>query len=176
MRRQSLPVSQQRTTRLTSKYGDRGTFLAAYTPDYQRQICTDVNTCFFGDYPTLATLRAGYGNNTPVMWLIPQLYNLSEYCGCKDKLHGKPLEECAFVIAAEFYDLKISELMLFFHLFKAGHYGRFYGSVDPLVITTALREFLKERNFAYDRRKQEQEERERGKVDYEQWKKNHGII
>lgn len=97
------------------------------------------------------------------MWLIPQLYNLSEYCGCKDKLQGKPLEECAFVIAAEFYYLKISELMLFFHSFKAGHYGRFYGSVDPLVITTALREFLKERNFAYDRRKQEQEELDRKK-------------
>lgn len=97
------------------------------------------------------------------MWLIPQLYNLSEYCGCKDKLQGKSLEECAFVLAAEFYYLKISELMLFFHSFKAGRYGRFYGSVDPLVITTALREFLKERNFAYDRHKQEQEEHERSK-------------
>lgn len=163
---------------LVNKYGDRNSFLNRFTPDYQRQLCADVNNCFFGDYPTLTTLKEAYGNNTPAMWLIPQLYTLSEYCGCKDKLQGKPLEECAFIIATEFYFLKISELMLFFHRFKAGRYGRFYGSVDPLVITTYLREFLRERNFAYDQCKQEQEERERDKrtVDYERWKKNHGVI
>lgn len=48
--------------------------------------------------------------------------------------------------------------MLFFHRFKSGRYGRFYGSVDPLVITTSLREFIKERNEAID--KHEQEERQ----------------
>lgn len=48
--------------------------------------------------------------------------------------------------------------MLFFHRFKSGCYGRFYGSVDPLVITTSLREFIKERNEAID--KHEQEERQ----------------
>lgn len=163
---------------LVNKYGDRNSFLNRFTPDYQRQICADVNKCIFGDYPTLTTLKDVYGNNTPAMWLIPQLYTLSEYCGCKDKLQGKPLEECAFIIATEFYFLKISELMLFFHRFKAGRYGRFYGSVDPLVITTALREFLRDRNLVYDQHRQEQEECERDKrsVDYERWKKNHGVI
>ena len=89
-----------------------------------------------------------YGEMTATIWLVPQLYNLSEYCGCKEKLQGKQLEECASVIATEFYYLKVSELMLFFHRFKSGRYGRFYGSVDPLVITTSLRVFLKERDHA----------------------------
>lgn len=67
--------------------------------------------------------------------------------------------------------------MLFFHRFKAGRYGRFYGSVDPLVITTALREFLRDRNLVYDQHRQEQEcERDKRSVDYELWKKNHGVI
>lgn len=35
--------------------------------------------------------------------------------------------------------------MLFFNRFKQGKYGRFYGVVDPLVIMTALQEFLRER-------------------------------
>lgn len=97
------------------------------------------------------------------MWLVPQLYNLSEYCGCKEKLQGKSLEECAYVIATEFYYLKISELMLFFNRFKAGRYGRFYGSVDPVVITTSLRDFLNERAFAYE--KHEQEKRQKREAD-----------
>ena len=100
---------------------------------------------------------------TSTMWLIPQLYDLSEYCGVKDKLEGKSLEECASVIASEFYFLKVSELMLFFHRFKSGRYGKLYGSVDPLAITTSLREFLKERAREIERRKSmemEAEERE----------------
>lgn len=181
MQQKSLPVSEQRTMQLVSKYGDRDTFLATYNPDYQKLICTDANMCFFGDYPTLATLRVGYGNNAPVMWLIPQLYNLSEYCGCKDKLQGKPLEECAFVIATEFYYLKVSELMLFFHRFKSGRYRRFYGSVDPLVITTSLRDFLRERIYIYERHEQEEmlrkeiEQMRKEAVTYEEYQKMKGL-
>lgn len=118
------------------------------------RLCADAQDCLFGDYPTLADLRNDYGDNTAKIWLIPQLYNLSEFCGVKDKLEGTPLEETAFVIATEYYYLKISELMLFFHRFKSGKYGRFYGSVDPLIITTALRDFIRERNVEIDRYEQ----------------------
>ena len=69
------------------------------------------------------------------------------------------MEECAFVIATEFYYLKTSELMLFFHRFKTGRYGRFYGSVDPLIITTALRDFVAERASAYERHEQEERDK-----------------
>lgn len=103
------------------------------------------------------------------MWLIPQLYDLSEYCGCKDKLRGRPLEQCASIIALEYFYLKVSELMLFFHRFKSGRYGRFYGAVDPLVITTSLRDFIRERNDAYavheqEKRKAREKEERKGKV------------
>lgn len=145
---------------LISKFGDRETFLNTYNPDYQRIICDNVDECLFGDYPTLAELRIGYGKNSPVIWLVPQLYTLSEYCGCKDKLEEKQLERCAFVISTEFDFLKISELMLFFHRFEAGRYGRFYGSVDPLVIATSLRVFINERNALIHRKEQEERQRE----------------
>lgn len=126
------------------------------------KVCKDPDLCFFGDAPVLSELNMTYGEMTATMWLVPQLYNLSEYCGCKEKLQGKPLEECASVIAIEFYYLKVSELMLFFHRFKSGRYGRFYGSVDPLVITTSLRTFLNERNQAiYEQEEAEREKRRR---------------
>ncbi len=137
--------------------------MTLFNPDLQMKICRDDQLCFFGDAPILSEINMAYGEMTSTMWLIPQLYDLSEYCGVKDKLEGKSLEECASVIASEFYFLKVSELMLFFHRFKSGRYGKLYGSVDPLAITTSLREFLKERAREIERRKSmemEAEERE----------------
>lgn len=160
MQQASSQNSLQRTNAtLVAKYGDETAFLEKFNPSFQMEICGNTKDCFFGDYPTLATIKANYGDTVPRAWLIPQLYNLSEYCGVKDKLEGTPLKETAFVIATEYYYLKVSEMMLFFYRFKTGRYGRFYGNVDPLVIATALREFVKERNAEYDR--QEKEERER---------------
>ena len=138
------------------RYGDRSKFLMKFNPDLQMSICKDEQLCIFGDAPVLSELNMTYGEMTATMWLVPQLLNLSEYCGCRDKLQGKALEECASVIATEFFFLKVSELMLFFHRFKSGRYGRFYGSVDPLVITTSLREFVKERNNAISEQEQQE--------------------
>lgn len=159
MQQKSLPVLQQKNNEITKAYGDRDKFLMTFNPDVQQDICGDPDVCFFGGAPTLGQLNTTYGSQTAAMWLVPQLYNLSEYCGCKEKLLGKPLEECASVIATEFYFLSVSELMLFFHRFKSGRYGRFYGSVDPLVITTSIRDFLKERIRAYDDREKAEKEK-----------------
>ena len=152
---------------LISKYGERDMFLKTYNPERQLSLCENTEDCYFGDYPTLSELKAGYGNNTPVAWLIPQLYNLSEYCGCRDKLKGVPLEECASIIAHYFYYLKVSEIMLFFYRFKSGLYGKFYGAVDPLTITSALRTFVRDRSLAYDKHIQEEKKRE-----MDEWRKN----
>ena len=115
MRQASSQGSSQRTKLLLSRFGNVDSFLQKFTPDYQKSICPSSEECFFGDYPTLAEVGSAYGDKVPAAWMIPQLYNLSEYCGCREKLQGKPLEECAFVIATEYYYLKVSELMLFFH-------------------------------------------------------------
>lgn len=58
----------------------------------------------------------------------------------------------------EYHYLKITELMLFFYYFKTGRYGKFYGAVDPLVITCSLRDFIVERGVAISRHEQEQRE------------------
>jgi hypothetical protein len=167
----------KKTTTLINRYGDKNHFLAIFNPDLQAKACKFPDRCLFGDAPTLAEINITYGDTMATMWLIPQLYDLSEYCGCKDKLQGKPLEQCASVIAGEFFYLKVSELMLFFHRFKTGRYGRFYGAVDPLVITTSLRDFIRERNDAYaiheqEERKAREGEERRGKVlmSYEEYK------
>ena len=174
MRQVSSRDSSQKTKLLVSRYRTVESFLQNFNPDYQKAICSSSDECFFGDYPTLIDVRIAYGENVPIAWLVPQLYNLSEYCGCRDKLEGKPLEECAFVIASEYSYLKVSELMLFFVRFKSGRYGKFYGSVDPLVITTSVRDFINERTFAYEqhdrevRSQREKEERKKA-ITYEEY-------
>lgn len=149
-------------------------FCKQYSPSYQLEICGNPEECFFGDYPTLARLKAEYGKNAAMAFIIPQLQNLATYCGSREKLDEKQYTECAFVISTEFHFLKVSEIMLFCHRFKAGRYGRFYGSVDPLIITESLRKFCEERCSSYDshekelRRQQKEEEKEHA-ISYDEY-------
>lgn len=162
------PVLKKKKELMLARFGDRQKFLQAFNPDLQIAICKDVELCLFGDAPTLAELNVFYGEMTATIWLVPQLYDLSEFCGCKNKLEDKQLEQCASVIAAEYSYLKVSEIMLFLHKFKSGRYGRFYGSVDPITITTSLRDFIRERNVDIERYQKEIER----KADEESRKKS----
>ncbi len=144
------------------------------------KLCAEPDLCFFGKFPTLEMLKRAYGNNAAAYWLIPQLNNLSEFCGQKDKLTGIPLEETAWMISNEFFYMKVSEIMLFFYRFKSGRYGRFYGSIDPLIIMTALKEFANERIMAYNRREQklrerQEEESRKNAISWEEYCKRNGI-
>lgn len=150
-----------------------------YNPDAQRLIATNPDSCFFGDYPTLSEISCQCGVEVSVAWLIPQLANLSEYCGVRDKMTDMQIEECAFNIATDFFYLKVSELMLFFHRVKAGRYGKiFFGTVDPLAILVALRDFIQERAFAIDRmvtvtRKAMLDNYRKSAVTYEEYRRLH---
>lgn len=136
-----------------------------------------------GDYPTLADICIAYGKTFSFQWLVPQITDLTLFTGAKN-LTKEQIRSLAKVIAAEYHYLKVTELLLFFHRFKTGRYGRFYGSVDPMVITCALREFLSERNSLIDIYELEQraeaieQEKELPAMTREQWleyKKQHSL-
>jgi hypothetical protein len=61
------------------------------------------------------------------------------------------IKELALMIANEYWWMKVSELMLFFYRFKAGMYGKFYGAVDPMVITSSLIQFVEYRSKFFDK-------------------------
>ena len=132
-------------------------FLKEFNPSKQEEFYLNERKAYMGDYPTLRQLDEQFEKRSSVAWLIPQLFNLSEYCGCKDKMTAGMIEECASVIAAMFGKLKISEVMLFFFLFKGGKYGKFYGAVDPITITCAMNEFMVKRATDRDFYEREQE-------------------
>lgn len=131
-----------------------------YNPDGQAKLCRNVSDCWFGEHPTLILLDNTYQKDVAEAWLVPQLANISEYSGAKDKLTKEQVKDCAFVIRNNYGYLKVSELMLFCHRFKSGEYGDFYGGVSPLTITTALRKFIHDRAVAIDRKEQEKREEE----------------
>lgn len=108
-----------------------------------------------GEYPTLTDLNNSYGKTFAEQWLYPQITDLSTFTGAKN-LDKDQIQKLASVISIEYHYLKVTEIMLFFYLFKTGRYGRFYGTVDPMVITCAMRDFIKERNLFIIKYEEEQ--------------------
>lgn len=130
-------------------------------PEMQHACARLVERAYFGTAPTLQTLRCAYHDEAATVWMLPQLYDLGEYCGVKDKLDKEQMKQLARIIVQEFGYLKVTEVMLFLHRFKAGHYGRFYGAIDPMVIVMALRhDFMRERAHAIDKREHAQQHAE----------------
>lgn len=145
-----------------------------FNPDSQQRVCANARECVQADYPTLIDLCRRFGVGVDRAWLIPQLYELCEFCGAREKFSSGQLDALSRMIAMEYGYLKISELMLFFWQFKLGKYGRFYGAMDPLVVTCALRDFLKERDDIWAQiERSQQAEKEKlataGAVTYQQW-------
>lgn len=162
-------LQKMNKTQLVKMRNEKIKFLNDYNPILQEKICVNRDLCFFGKFPTLATINRNYGENTARTWLVPQIRDLSEFCGCKGKISDDQMRQCATIIAQKYYYLKVSELMLFFYDFKAGKYGKFYGNVDPMVITCSLRDFIKDRNTAIDDHDSEKAIREsrRNGISYE---------
>lgn len=160
------------------RYGDREQFILTFTSSHEAGYCRHVERCIFGSAPTLSQVNTAYGANTSAAWLIPLLTDVSEFCGCKEKITPKQIDQLADIITLDYGYLKVTEVMLFFWWFKGGRYGKFYGSVDPMVITTTLHNFIKDRNVLIARKESEDEERRQAEwkknaITYEQWRARH---
>lgn len=159
---------------ILSKFGNRDQFIQRVNPKTQASFAQKKEKAITGDYPTLMDINNAYGKTFAKQWLYPQIADLSMFTGAKN-LNKEQQESLASIIAAEYRYLKVTELLLFFYFFKTGRYGRFYGSVDPMVITCALRDFIKERNIFLDQYEHElndmKRELEKSKptMSYEEW-------
>jgi len=127
------------------RYGDARQFLTTFTPDLQTFAAREWERAYTGMAPSLATVVAGYSQQTTIVWICIQLENINLFAGVKEKMTIERQKELSHLILTEYAHLKVSELLLFFHRLKCGRYGRFYGSVDALFITSALLQFSTER-------------------------------
>ena len=114
-----------------------------------------------GTAPTLTDVDQAFGKGTAEEWLTYQLTALAEYSGAQAKFTHWQLQELARMVRLEYHGLKLTELEVFFTWFKQGRYGQFYGAIDPLVITTALRRFRSDRYEMLDVYQREEDRRRR---------------
>ena len=131
-----------------------------FNPSKQVAYTRDLNKTFRGDAPSLNLIAKSFGTGARDNWLDIQLTELAVFSGCKDKLSSHQIDALIDIIAEEYFYLKVTELMYFFRKFKAGEYGKFYGAVDPLAITCALKEFCNDRRIILGRLEQHEKERQ----------------
>ena len=89
------------------------------------------------------------------------------YIGLKEQPDNWQVEKLVRIIVANYGYLKVDELQLFFFNFCSARYRHFYNTFDPSIILLSLRDFLRDRNRAYEEREQRERERER-----EEWRRN----
>lgn len=137
---------------LTKKFGDRNQFLQTFNPDKQIPWTKDESRCYFGTAPTLRQLNEVYGERTAEAWIFAQIVNFSVFSGAREQATAEQAREAAKLIYADYFFLKVSEMMLFFRQLKEGKFGvQFYGTFNPIVITQALKKFMNQRGDAYYR-------------------------
>lgn len=150
---------------VTQRFGSEDDFMLKVNPNTQAAFGEKPKSAIMGDYPTLNDIDMAYGKGFSTEWLVVQIDNLSMHTGARNLTKEQQLE-LARILAVEYRHLKVTEMLLFFYRFKTGRYGRFYGSVDPMVITCAIREFVIERgqmieHYMQEEREEQQEQERR---------------
>lgn len=147
------------------RYGNEMEFMRIFNPDKQIAYCADVRRCLTGNAPTLKVFAEAYSVGTAESWLMIQFSDLSEYCGTKEKMSTKQIEELSRVVCCRFPMLKVSEVMLFCVQYKAGDFGRFFGSVDALTVAASLKQFVNDCEKLKHRYYEEDEHEQRVRKD-----------
>ncbi len=151
-------------------YHSEDNFLTLFNPSKQVAYTRDIDRAFRGNAPSLGLIAKAFGSGARDTWIDIQLTELAAFSGCKDKLTDHQVEGLIDIIAEEYSYLKVTELMYFFRKFKAGEYGKFYGAVDPITITCALKEFCDDRRAILSRlEKAERIARERNDPEHIKW-------
>lgn len=127
---------------LVKAFPSNESLLVAFNPSRQAEFARYQDRCLMGDAPSINRVALVYGHNTAKSWLEIQLRAVGEYAGVRDKQSVEQLSETAATLLVDYYYLKLTEWMLFFHQLKAGHYGSFYGAVDGMRIGEALKQFV----------------------------------
>lgn len=187
-RESSLPKRQKSQTdviEIQTKFGSTYIeFARRFNPSIQGKLASinaDYVYCYLTTYPKLKQVGDAYSNDAPSNWLKIQFENLNDFVGTREKMTTEQINELAALFLIESQSLNIAEVALFFIKLKTGHFGEFYGTIDPLRIMVARKQFIEERNNAissYRLKMAQKEERkkrqewEKSAITYEEYLKN----
>lgn len=121
--------------------------------------------CHTGSAPTIREIIEDCGAQFCAEWICRVLDDLQEYTAAKTRLSPNQRRSLAYVIMSQYGRLKASEVLLWLVKAKAGQWGKFYNTIDPMDISTGLGAWFKEceriKAEAAYREAQAQSERER---------------
>ena len=145
---------------MRARYGDARAFINLFDPSLQAVAARHPDRAYLGHAPCLGTIAGGYGEAVAEVWICLQIEDVNHFAGARVKMTVARKRALAATLLAEYPSLKASELLLFFYRLKCGKYGRFYGTVDALTITTSLLQFMDERKRELGRLLQMESERQ----------------
>ena len=146
------------------RYGSRTKFLTTFRFDNLNVHVAPatLDRCFFGAAPSLVNVDNAFGDGTAEEWLSYMLVAISQQCGARKKLDTFQLRNLARLFRTWHYDLKVTEMEVFFSRLIGGQYGKYaYDSVDPQLIMAALWQFRKDRDRYIDEHERELERQRR---------------
>lgn len=108
--------------------------------------------------PTLTYIKLCYSSEMAISLISAHLLDCGRYLG-QTNIATEQVTDIAYVVMDKAHDLKITELMLFFHKLKCGDFrdernndmARMYGAFNGLVIMDCLSKFREYRSYIIDR-------------------------
>lgn len=91
--------------------------------------------------PTLTYLDLCYGEGSSVTWLVAWVSDVYGICGFVNEVSDNVKIATARAIMREYHFLNLAEVIVFFRMFIAGKFEKFYKKPNPQVITTSLSEY-----------------------------------
>jgi len=134
--------SSERVKAIKERFGGMDSFLMKVSPEAQ-VLMSDFRKAVLDDYPTLDDVFLTYGKNAVKTWLYSQIVNLAKF-GNANLTKGQ-IEELARIIAVEFKELKVSEILHFFYCFKTGRLHTFK-AISPMSVMISLHDFMSNRH------------------------------
>ena len=113
--------------------------------------------CYLGTAPALGKISRVVGAKFAVTWLMSQIDYYSRTLNTADQMTEDDTQHLAMAILANYPQLNLAEIMLFFSRLSGG----IYGQVRAENITAKIPEFLKHRARELDRHEREQQQLER---------------
>lgn len=138
-----------------------------------------MSEAYKSDAPTLTYLDLCYGEGSAITWLVAWVSDVYGICGFVGKEITDNIKIATVnAIMREYYYLNLNEMVVFFKMFLAGKFEKFYKTPNPQVITSSLNEFITFRMSAVkeievNRRKEKEKLEEaitkRNAVSYDEW-------
>lgn len=150
-----------------------------YTPKIQPLCASEPLRCYLGTAPALGYISRVVGAKFAVTWLMSQIDYYSRTLNTADQMTEDDTMHVAMAILANYPQLNLAEIMLFFSRLSGGIYGQVaYGQVRAENITAKIPEFLKHRARELDKhhreeaaaqRQREEARRAQFAITYEEW-------